>query len=129
MDDWNIRLRTHLARSVALQVKEGLTYFHPEGFGWDADFYSDIWAIGSPICKIHFGTQLFQFTINNPPLQATSQIIAVFGKIPPRFDLNQFNLEGFWTSIHPQFLRPRPPPIAIFPLDVVKVKGYWRLNE
>lgn len=29
--DWNIRLRTHLARSIALQVTKGLAYLHSEG--------------------------------------------------------------------------------------------------
>lgn len=29
--DWNIRLRTHLARSLALQVTKGLAYLHSEG--------------------------------------------------------------------------------------------------
>lgn len=192
LTDWNIRLRTHLARSIALQVTQGLAYLHFEGIchgdltaenvlfrlenfdswiehklckqlgeprilninqgpgrpkyvvdsahffkadpgllnkniiiadhsesffinsrppqevqttnyyaapevccGRHASIYSDIWAIGCLIYEMRSGSPLFSLAIQNPPLEALSQITGVLGELPPDLQIAQFNEDAY----------------------------------
>lgn len=84
-------------------------------------FLSDIWAIGCLIYEMRFGTPVLQFAIQNPPHEAVSQIINVLGKLPPRFDIAQSNIEGYPEEYAPQIPMNPSRQIARIPLDV-KVK-------
>ncbi|MCJ1343399.1 hypothetical protein MMC31_001592 [Peltigera leucophlebia] len=215
--DWNIRLRTHLARSIALQVTQGLAYLHSEGichgdltaenllfqintkfdywsehklyaqlgsprmlnineghgrprylvdsayffkadpglltkkiiivdhsesffikfpplqelqftnyyaapellFGGDANIYSDIWAIGCLIYEIRSGTPLFHLAIQNPPVEAVSQIIELLGKLPHCWDPLQFNHDGYLERYGCKNLVDLSYQIAKSPLDII----------
>ncbi len=83
--------------STPLQEPKYTNYYaSPEVlFGWDVTFYSDIWAIGCLIYEMHSGNPLFHLAIQNPPLEAVSQIIEVLGVPPELWQSVQFNEDGY----------------------------------
>ncbi|MCJ1345044.1 hypothetical protein MMC31_003249, partial [Peltigera leucophlebia] len=108
-------------KSPPLQQLQYTNYYAaPEVlFGWDADFNSDIWAIGCLIYEMRSGTPLFHLAIQNPPNEALYEIIQVLGKLPPHWDPVQSNDNGYFGRYGSEDLVDKSSQIAKFPLDVI----------
>ena len=88
-------------------------------FGWDVTVCSDIWAIGCLIYEMHSGTPLFYLAIENPPLEAVSQIIEVLGELPHLWKSVQFNEDGYLERDGCENPVDLSTQYQSFPLDVM----------
>lgn len=108
-------------KSPPLQELQYTNYYAaPEVlFGWDVTIYSDIWAVGCLIYEMHSGNPLFYLAMQNPPLEAVSQIIGVLGKPLHRWMSVQFNEDDYLE----RYGCENPVDLSIqylnFPLDVM----------
>ena len=101
------------------ELQPTIYYAAPEVlFGSSPDFCSDVWAIGCLIYDMRSGTPLLYLAIQNRPFFAVYRIILVLGRLPPCWNLEQFNDGGFLDPYVSKPLEHPFPQIAEFPIDV-----------